>query len=487
MSPISVLPLAPLAAGRRSRCAPAPLSWNPAMQQLVERGGTIALPTPHPRPSLEAQLEAAIRTPPVRRVTRQALLVLGLTLLPLGGWATMTTIEQAVLGQGQLIPEGKRKTVTLLEPGILRQLMVKEGSFIEAGQPLAQLDVTQAEAAADQARAAFWSGRARIARLRAEQADGRVLAFPEDLRKAAAADPAIDVFLKAEQSLFAARWANYDSQVAVGEKHITQSREQATGARAQREGAELQVKSARDQIAGLARLLAQGFASRFTILELQRQEASFAALIGSFSAQEKQFQEAMLQGERQLAALRFGRLSDIANDLQTTEAAVASATQQLRAAQDILTRRELLAPESGRVTNIQMFTPGSSITAGQPILDLVPADDRLIVEGQILPTDIEQVAVGQRANLRLTAYRMRELPVLSGRVTLVSPDIVTVQNGSRYYTIRAELEPEALAHFPEVQMFAGMPVEIYVLGEKRTPLSYFWTPIRHAARRAFRD
>ena len=457
------------------------------MQQLVERGGSIALPSPLPRPSLEAQLEAAIRTPPVAQLTRRALLILGLTLLPLGGWATMTVIEQAVLGQGQLIPEGKRKTVTLLEPGILRRLEVKEGSFVEAGQTLAQLDVTQSEAAADQARAAFWGGRARVARLRAEQEDRRVLEFPGDLRQAAAADPAIDVFLKAEQSLFAARWSNYDSQVGVGEKQFTQFREQVAGAHAQREGAAMQVKSARDQISGLARLLAQGFASRFTVLELQRQEASFAALMGSFTAQEKQFQEAALQAERQVAALRFTRLSDIANDLQTTEAAVASAVQQLRAARDILTRRELVAPEAGRVTNIQMFTPGSSIAAGQPVLDLVPAADRLVVEGQILPTDIEQVAVGQRANLRLTAYRMRELPVLPGRVTLVSPDIATTSSGNQYYTIRAELEPDALQHFPEVRLFAGMPVEIYVLGEKRTPLSYFWTPIRHAARRAFRD
>ena len=161
--------------------------------------------------------------------------------------------------------------------------------------------------------------------------------------------------------------------------------------------------------------------------------------------------------------------------------------QQLRAAQDILARRELVAPEAGRVTNIQMFTPGSSIAAGQPILDLVPAADRLVVEGQVLPRTSSRWRSARRANLRLTAYRMRELPVLPGRVTLVSPDIATTSNGNQYYTIRAELEPDALQHFPEVRLFAGMPVEIYVLGEKRTPMSYFWMPIRHAARRAFRD
>ncbi|WP_165943371.1 HlyD family type I secretion periplasmic adaptor subunit [Roseicella aquatilis] len=462
------------------------------MQQLVERAATapaaaIPLPSPSPRPSLEAQLEGAIRTPPVGRLTRQALLVLALTLLPLGGWATMTTIEQAVLGQGQLIPEGKRKTVTLLEPGILKRLLVKEGALVQAGQAIAQMDVTLAEASADQARAAYWSGRARAARLRAEQEDQRVLAFPEDVVAAAKADPAIEVFLKAEQSLFAARWANYDASIAAQERQIAQAREQVAGARAMKEGAELQVKSARDQIAGLARLLAQGYASRFTVMELQRQEASLAATASASASQEVQYREAMVQGEKHLVGLRYTRLSEIGTDLQTTEAAVAQAQQQLRAARDVLNRRELVAPEAGRVTNIQAFTPGSSIAAGQPILDLVPAEDRLVVEGQILPTDIEQVAVGQRANLRLTAYRMRELPVLPGRVTLVSPDIVTVQSGNQYYTIRAELEPEALERFHEARLFAGMPVEIYVLGEKRTPLSYLWTPVRHAARRAFRD
>jgi HlyD family secretion protein len=307
------------------------------LQQLVEHKGAIGLATPAPVESLEAQLEASIRTPPVGRVARLALLTLGLTLIPFVGWGTMTTMERAVLAGGQLVPEGRRKSVNLLEPGILRRLEVKEGSFVEAGQPLAQLDVTQAEAAADLAKAAFWSGRARIARLAAEQADLRGLDFPADLAKAAATDRAIGVFLPAEQALFAARWANYDGQVAVQERQITQFREQVAGARAQREGAEQQLRSAREQIAGLSRLLVQGFASRFTVLELQRQESSYAALAGAAAAQEAQYREAMAQADKQLASIRLTRLSDIATDLQATEAAVATAAQQLRAAQDVLT------------------------------------------------------------------------------------------------------------------------------------------------------
>jgi HlyD family secretion protein len=175
--------------------------------------------------SLDEQLQAAIKSPPVGRVVRLALLVLALTLVPFFGWATMTTLERAVIASGQLIPEGRRKTVNLLEPGILRRLMVREGQVVDAGQPLLQLDVTQAESQADQARAQFWSGRARIARLRAEQAEQRSLVFPDDLQRAAAGDPAIGVFLEAEQALFEARWRNLDGQVAVQERNIAQFQE----------------------------------------------------------------------------------------------------------------------------------------------------------------------------------------------------------------------------------------------------------------------
>jgi HlyD family secretion protein len=192
------------------------------LQQLVERSRSTALPPPIPLESLQKQLELSIKSPPVGHVVRTSLLTLALTIVPFIGWATMTTMEQAVLASGQLIPEGRRKTVNLLEPGILRQLLVQEGTIVQAGQPLLQLDVTQAESSADQAKAAFWGGRARTARLRAEQAERRNLQFPEDLLAAAAADPAIQVFISAEKSFFEARWSAFDGQASVQERAISQ-------------------------------------------------------------------------------------------------------------------------------------------------------------------------------------------------------------------------------------------------------------------------
>ncbi len=440
-----------------------------------------------PQLTLEERLEASIKSPPVRKVVRTALLVMALTLIPLFSWATMTTLERAVLAPGILIPEGRKKTVNLLEPGILRRMLVREGQIVDAGQPLLQLDVTQAESQADQARAQFWGGRAKLTRLRAEQGESRKLSFPDDLMRAAAGDPGIRVFLEAEQALFEARWQAYEGNVAIQERTIAQFREQLTGVRAQREATEAQLKSAREQLAGMRTLQQQGLVSLFRLQEMQRLESSYIGTIGQLAAQESQLREQVQGAEKQLASLRLTRLQEIATDLQAAEAVIAQATQLMRATEDVLTRREVLSPEAGKVTNIQVVTPGATIGSTQPILDLVPVRDRFIVEMQILPTDIEQVSIGQRTNMRLTAYRVRQIPMIPGRLIHVSPDITTSTTGAQYFMARAELDQTVLDSLHEVILHAGMPAEVYVLGEKRTPLDYLWSPIRNSARRAFRD
>ncbi len=458
------------------------------MGQLVEQRRRRAPAPAEPAESLEARLEASVRTPPVGRVVRTALLTLGLSLVPLFGWATMTTMERAVLAAGQLVPEGRRKSVNLLEPGILRRLEVREGQVVREGQTLLQLDVTQAEAVAGQARALFWSGRARLARLRAEAAEDRAFAVPPDLAREALADPAVRAFVDAERTLFAARWSAFDGQVAVQERQVAQYQEQVAGARAQRDAAQSQLRSTRDQIASMNQLLAQGFAARFRVLEMQRMEQGYMAALGQAQSQESHLREAIAHAQRQLSALRLNRLSEVAADTQATEAAVAAAAGQMRAAEDVLARREVLAPEDGKVTNIRAFTPGATIAAGEPVLDLVPAHDRFVAEAQVQPTDIEQVAVGQRVNVRLSSYRMRALPLVPGRVIQVAADAQTAPNGASFYVVRAELDLDALGpSAPDLALSAGMPTEVYVLGERRTPLDYLWAPLRNSARRVFRD
>jgi len=430
--------------------------------------------------------------PSLRGVALTALVVLLVGVGGLVSWAVLTPLERAVIGNGSLVSEGRRKTVNLMEPGLLRELAVREGDAVSAGQVLMRLDATQAEAVTNQARSAFHTAVARLARLVAEQAAGRLLVMPEEVEAAARASPIIASFVEAERRLFTARWAAYDGAVAAQRRRVAQASEQISALAAQRVAAGTRLRAIREELAGVNQLLAAGFATRNRALELRRLEAEALGNVGQFTAQEAQAGEQQAQAELDATNLALNREAEIARELQETQALLADATDRLRAAHDVLSRREVLAPEAGIVTDIRFFTPGSTIAAGQPVLDLVPLDSQLVVEARIAPTDIEQVQAGQRVNVRLSAYRQREVPMLMGRLIYVSPDRQTDAQGMTFFLARAAIDPNSLkadgALMNEMPpLAAGMPAEMFVLGETRTVLDYLLRPLRDSMRRALRD
>lgn len=437
--------------------------------------------------ALEAEMDAVLPAPSLRRVALASALVLVLGVGGLLGWAAATPLERAVIGTGTLVAEGKRKTITLLEPGILRELLVREGERVTAGQPLLRLDITQAEAAAHQARALYWGQAVRAARLQAEQADARQFALPEGAAAVAAVDPSVAALVEAERRLFAARWAAFDGAIGLQRTRIAQLQEQMSANASLRMAAATRLRATREELAGIARLVAQGYATRTRLWDLQRSEAELLGLLGSYQAQEAQTREQIAQAEAEMANLSLNRQQDVAREQQEAQALRADAGQRLRGAEDVLARREVLAPEGGTVTDIRVFTPGSSIAAGVPVLDLVPADDRLVAETRVALHDIEQVQLGQPARLRFSAYRTHDLPLLDGRVIFVSPDRLMDERGNPYFLARVEMTPEAVQGAAGVTLAPGMPVDAYLLGERRTALDYVIRPIRESLRRSLRD
>jgi HlyD family secretion protein len=247
---------------------------------------------------------------------------------------------------------------------------------------------------------------------------------------------------------------------------------------------ETRLRTVRQELVGVTQLLANGYATRTRHWELLRNEAEMLGNIGQYHGQEAATREAVAQAEAEMANLSLNRQQDVARDLQDAQAQLADAQQRLRGALDILSRREVTAPEAGTVTDIRFFTPGSSIAAGVPLLDLVPAGDRLVAEVRVTLTDIEQVRLGQPARLRLSAYRTQELPLLDGRVIYVSADRQQDPQGTWFYLVRLAMLAEAT---PGVTLGTGMPVDAYLLGERRTALDYVLRPLRDSLRRSLRD
>lgn len=442
---------------------------------------------PRPMTLNFAEAEAAASTPDVKRVMRAALLLLVVGFGGLLFWAAITPIERAVVARGSLVAEGRRKSMMLSEPGILLELLVREGQRVQAGQVLLRLDPTTAESNAVQLRAQARTLAARVARLRAEQQDQRQFAVPPEIVAAARGDAALAALLTAETRLFSARWEAFDSNMRVYERRAAVPREQLLAAGAQRSAAAARAGSVRADLQGLRPLAQQGFARMREVRELERLEAQARGDMGLYAAQEAQFRQAIAQAEAELATLRLTRAQDIARELQDSQQQAVEAEQRLLSAENIRARRDLMASEPGIVTDIRFVTPGSSITDGQPVLDLVPLDDRLVVEARVAPTDVEQLRVGQPVNVRLSALRQRTTPLLAGHLTYVSADQQTDPQGVAFFLARAEIAASELERVPGLRLNAGMPTEIFVLGEVRSALSYLVSPIRDSLRRALRD
>jgi HlyD family secretion protein len=423
---------------------------------------------------------------PLRRIAWLSLLTIGLGFGGLVGWASVAELDSAVPAPGVIVAAGKRKTVSLLDAGILRDLLVAEGDRVSAGQVLMRLDDVQARAAVDQAAAQYWGAMAQATRLQAEALDHRTFEFPDELKQAAS-DPAIAAEMEAERHLFDARWAAFDSAEQIGRRKIAQLQATETALQTQIRETALRLQLFSQDLHATRDLLAKGWATRVHANELERAGSELRGQLSDLAGRLSETRDLIAQTELEITNAAQSRRSDITKDRTTAQAQLADGGSRLRAARDLLDRRVVVAPEAGVVTDLKFFTPGSSISAGQPVLDLVPADPGLLVEAMVAPTDIEHVHVGQAVNVRLTAYKAHQVPVVTGHVVYVSADRQLDAQNQPVFKARAALDPDALKGLHNVELYAGMPADVLIIGGERTALDYLISPIRDSIRHAMHE
>lgn len=436
---------------------------------------------------------ALIDAPPIRdeQPSLRKLLLLSLAVLVAGfggcvTWAALASIDTAVPASGFVVAAGKRKTVNLSDAGTLRELLVREGSTVKAGQVLLRLDDVQSRSVLEQARALYFTNLARVARLDAEIADSHTLSFPPAL-DAAADDAMVAHAVAAERQLFATRWDAFDAGVRVDSHRLEEHRAEAASLHAQRTSTQTRLDLVREELRGVTALLAKGYETRPHWLELRRLEAELSGALGDIEGKLSQVEQAIAEAQADMGRLRDERHAQSSKDRADAQAAIADAAERVRASADLHDKRELVAPEDGVVTDVRFFTQGASIGAGQPVLDLVPAGGDVEIEGALSPLDIERVQVGQPVNVRLTAYKQHKVPVLVGRLTYVSADRKQDDKGESAFTVRAVLAPDALARLPNVKLLPGMPAELLIIAGRRTVLDFLVSPIRDGMRNALSE
>ncbi len=428
---------------------------------------------------------------PFRRIQWLATASFGLVAVFIGGfgaWSATAPLESAAIAVGSVEAETSRKTVQHLEGGIVAKILVKDGDSVQAGQPLIQLDDTKARATAQSLQGQLREAQAREARLLAER-DGRdSVQFPLPLRQTAQKDAALAEVLAGQQRIFDSRRQLYQSQFAVLAQRQQQIARQMLGLRFQVTAAEKRADIIKKEMETIAPLVAKGIIAQPRKLALEREQAEIEGRRGQAQEEMARAEQGVGEANAQILKLRSDREAEIAQSLREAQALVFQLSERSQAAEDVLTRTQVRAPEDGVVTDLRIRTAGGVVTEGQPLLDLVPKHDRLIVTAQVRPDDIDVVHPGLPAQVRLLPYKHRRVPPVLGTLTYVSADRMTDKATERsYYTARIRLDEDALAALPGVEVMAGMPVEVLIKTGKFTAAGYMLRPVMDSFNRAFRE
>ena len=414
-------------------------------------------------------------------------LIVAAFFLGVGGWAAFVPLKSAAIAPGQVIVEGRRRTVQHLEGGIVRDIRVQEGDVVEQGDVVVVLDDIRARSDVDLIRGRLAAALVARARLQAERDQAESIAFPDELENLADERGDLAALIEGERTVFRERQNFLRSQTSINRQRILQLREEITGLEQEIAALKRQLSLISEEEEGLADLVSKGLARKPRLLELRRSKANLEGDLARNRAAIARAEQQIGEAELTILDVRTRFLNEVVGQLQDVQAEIGDLRDRMAAAEDVIRRTEIVAPVEGIVVNLQVNTTGGVVSPGQPLMDIVPRRESLRVEARVSPGDIDVVHAGLPAQVRISAFHIAENPILDGRVRTVSADALTDERtGATFYIAQVELDD--LSPLPEgAELMPGMPAEVMVVTGEQTPLEYLLEPIRISIRRAMRE
>lgn len=412
----------------------------------------------------------------------------------IGLWAAIVPLQSGAIAPGRVMSESNRKEIQHLEGGIIKEILVKDGDIVKAGQPLVRLDATNAKAKSEQVLGQYLAEKAAESRLIAERDNKPSIIFPDEYLKQESLNPKVKDALETQRRLFSTRRDALNGQISVLNEKAGQGSDEIRGLREQIGADNTQIALLGQEIATVQGLLTSGNALRPRLLALQRQQADLMGRRGESESQISRAMQGINEAKISILNLKTDFLSKVASELKDTQVQLSNLEEQARSTSDIARRVELTAPSAGIITGLSIHTIGGVVGPGQVMMYLIPTDDKLIIEAHVSPQDVDVVHAGLLAQVRLTAFKSRYLHPVQGKVITVSADRVDDKNvaaesgQSSYYIARIEIPPEELTALGKnIKLTSGMPADVLIVTGTRTMLSYIMRPIRESFGHAFHD
>lgn len=436
-----------------------------------------------PDEKMAPQLQERLRKPMLLGGAVIAVFVVGLGL-----WASLDKLASGVTAMAEVRADTQRKTLRAKDPGVVKQILVREGQLVKPGQPMLLFNDVEQRAAVDVLQNQYDTLTAQHARFSAEATGRSALEIPAELT-ARMGEPGVAQIVRDQQFLFTTRLQLFQSQQSVLGQRVEQQQTQVLGQQAQLDSVVEQQRLTEEELAGYRKLNEQGFAPKTLILRYERTLAELGGRKGQLSAEIARLRQQMGETRMQLAALQNERSTQAAEGLRDSQTKLSDVIPRLTTARRNLEATVIRSPADGYVFNLTQFTIGGIVGGGEVLMDVVPRATPLTVTAMIKPEDVDEVHVGMDAKVKLTGLNQRFSDSLDAKVSVVSADRITNEkSGVAYYRVDLRIPPAELAKLKNgVQLTPGMPAQALIKTGDRSIMSFLISPIMDTLEDAFRE
>jgi protease secretion system membrane fusion protein len=392
-------------------------------------------------------------------------------------WASLAPLDKGVPLSGTVTVATNRKAIQHQTGGTIEDILVKEGDVVKAGTVLVRMNGVQVKANAETMRVQYFAARAAEARLIAERDGKKEIAFPAEL-ETMRSDPIVANYIAMQRHLLSSRLLGIQSELSAMDESISGLKLQTGGLEQSRDNKKQQLEFLREQLGGMRDLAKEGYIARNRLLELERM---YAQISGAMSEDIGNIG----RGQRQIAELKLRRVQrqqeyqkEVRSQLSDVQKEAEALAYKLSGLDYDLANVLVKAPVDGTVVGLNVFTRGGVVGPGFKMMDIVPRDDPLMVEGRLPVYLIDKVHPDLPVEFIFTAFNRNLTPHIPGIVTQVSADrFVDEDTNEPYYKVQARVAPEGMKMIADLQIRPGMPVDLFVKTGERTMMNYILKPI----------